>query len=230
MLQLDMNAWSEDPAAQTIYLVTKDTNITLRRSLKDLLNTYLGGDFQEKDLPAGTSDHKSWHLRGFPAVFPFEDPDNFNKRLHSTSDTSAEATNTALSARFAKMVLAFLAHHAGLQSAAADADGKLASWRAATPKDLKLAVEPGQLEGTYAISVAAPTSVASIEVCVIAAAGGTGCTNDVVTAWLARTEGDRNFFSVDADTPLAAGSRLAVFGYDTGEKLVMQRSVRFESK
>lgn len=229
MLQVDMNSWSADPGSQKIHLVDQFTSRSLIRSLKDLLNTYLGGDFAVKSLKGGTSDHKSWHNNGFPAVFPFEDPADYNAALHSTDDTSATINNPALSARFAKMILAFLAHHAGLQQASGFASG-FATFKSAAPKDLWLAVSSGSGEGFYNISVSAPAAVESVEVCFTGAAGSAGCVSEKTYTTRADDLSGRRIFIVDGESAVSEGSRIAVFGYDAADKITALRTARLNKQ
>jgi leucyl aminopeptidase len=229
MMQVDMNSWSRDPAQQTIHLVTNDTHVNLRRSTKDLLNSYLGGDFVEKRLAAGTSDHRSWSDEGYAAVFPFEDPDDYNHALHTANDTSATANNLALTKRFAQLGLAFLAHHAGLVDGSADA--AKTALRAALPSDLKLAVTATEGQaGWYDVSVAVPDAVAAVDFCVIDAAESLGCTKERIGATAGKTEAGRKFFTPKKSLALDAGARLAVFGFDAGDRLVAYRTVRLGAK
>lgn len=229
MMQVDMNSWSRDPAQQTIHLVTDDTHVNLRRSTKDLLNSYLGGDFVEKRLAAGTSDHRSWSDEGYAAVFPFEDPEDYNRALHTARDTSSTANNLALTKRFAQLGLAFLAHHAGLVDGAADA--ARSALRAALPSDLKLAVTASEGKaGWYDVSVAVPDDVAAVDFCVIDAAQSLGCTKERIGATDDKAADGRRFFTPKKNLALEAGARLAVFGFDTADRLVAYRTVRLQAK
>jgi hypothetical protein len=228
MLQVDMNSWSTDPGSQKIHLVDQFTSATLNRSLKDLLNTYLGGDFAVKSLAGGTSDHKSWHLNGYAAVFPFEDPAAYNKALHSTNDTSTTINNIAMSARFAKMIVAFLAHYAGLNQASGP-DG-YASFKSSAVKDLFLAVTPGTGEGFYNIAVSAPAGVESVEVCFTGSAGSAGCIKEKTFTTRSTDLNDRRIFTVDGETAISEDNRIAVFGYDTADKITALRTARLNKQ
>ena len=223
MMQFDMNSYSKDPSSQTIYLVENDTSPTLRRSLKDLLNTYLGGDYVEKKLSGGTSDHRSWTYAGFPAVFPFEDPDGYNKALHSINDTSATLNNSNLSARFASLGLAFLGHHAGLKIAASEYSST--TIQSDNKKDLKLAIINSESAGYYFIGVGAPIDVVEVELCLIDEAGSALCTAERVKASQKETKGERALYLSDEPVALKPSKRIAVFGYNENETLVHQRSV-----
>ena len=231
MFQLDMNSWSQTAGVKTIYLVKNDTSPTLRRSLKDLLNTYLGGDYVEDALGGGTSDHKSWDRAGFPAVFPFENPKGYNEALHSLSDNLTTINNLPLSARFAQLGLAFLAHHAGLNAAAPSYDAARAAMKQATAPDLKLAIQKNPLSDDQIISVAAPAAVKSVEFCVTNAAGSTGCTLERHHVLVdPHKASERAFFISENSLRTADGMRLSVFGYDASDHLVAQRSVKLHKR
>lgn len=231
MLQVDMNSWSADAANQIINLVITDTSATLRRSLKSLLTTYLGGNYAEKILAHGTSDHRSWSNAGFPVVFPFEDPSNYNAALHTPRDTSTTINNLPLTARFVKMALLFLTHHAGLSTAQAAYDQSLAAWRQATPKDLKLAITQGSDSDTYFVTVAGPATLKTVELCRVDTPGTTGCVREVVSPNPASGNNTaRAYFSTSSAIGVAADVHIAIFGYDAADKLVGQRSVHLTKK
>jgi leucyl aminopeptidase len=227
MMQFDMNSYSDDPNSKTIHLVTGDTSRTLRRSLKDLMNTYMGGDFSENSLPAGaTSDHKSWTNAGYPAVFPFEDPQSYNQALHSDQDTSSTINNFALSERFATLGLAFLAHHAGLDSAKTEYES---ATLAPPAKDLPVAIIEGDAEGYFHVGVSAPSTVTGIEICMITEAGSQSCVKERLAAPYDSSIGEREIFLSEA-LALKESNRLAIYGYDVDETLVQQRSIRLDPK
>lgn len=230
MLQLDMDSYSGKEGDSTIYLVENDTSPTLRRSLKDLLNTYLGGQFAELSLAAGTSDHRSWTRNGFSAVFPFEHPQNYNHALHTEKDTSATINNMDLSERFAKLGLAFAAHYAGLESAKTTYTEGFAKLKSELNHDLKVAVVKGSIEGTYTFGVATTSDVKSIEVCTVITAGSMDCNHERLKAPSDSNNGDRYFYNSASALVLAGGEHLALFGYDSDDKLVALRTVKVSPK
>jgi leucyl aminopeptidase len=206
MLQVDMASWATDSGNSTIHVVTSDTTTILRRSLKDLLTTYLGGDFTELPLPgSGTSDHRSWSRAGFPAVFPFENPRAYNPNMHSSNDTVANANATGLAVRIAKLIVAFVSHHAGVNGSEADHAAKLQ----ASPRspDIKFAVlEEDQVQqellpadfqaGGTVVVISAPTEVSAVEICNVQGTATT-CTSDRTVATAIQTgslPAGRNFF------------------------------------
>jgi Zn-dependent M28 family amino/carboxypeptidase len=228
MLQVDMNSWSTDPSSTTIHIVDQFTSSTLNRSLKDLLNSYLDGDFVQKTLKGGTSDHKSWYLSGYPAVFPFEDPASYNHSIHSDKDTSANANNFAMSARFSKLILTFLAHHAGLTQAG-DVSSAKSQFIGNIASDLYLAIGPTSSEGFFTFAVSAPESVETIEICRSNAAGDPGCIEEKEISVRSDDLTGRRIFSVASELSVEDGSRFAVFGYDAEEKIKALRTVRLNN-
>ena len=237
MLQIDMTAFAKNPSDTTIWLVTNDTSATLRRSLKDLLTTYLGGGFQEMGLMGGSSDHRSWTSAGFHAVFPFQHPVDFNKRLHTDGDTFANLNNFPLAERFARMTLAFLAHHAGLVSAE-NSYATLAEGLEGEDTDLALAVVNARdtgvgSDGEVQIAVAANEKVASVEACAIAAADARTCSGERLLLTQASDDGlpaGRKFFVSEVIPAPTDGSLWRLFGYDDKDALESLRTVRLAAK
>ena len=233
MFQIDMNSYSETAGSNTIYLITKDTTYSLIRSLKDLLTNYLGGDFEEMDLEGGTSDHKSWKNNGYPAVFPFENPTSYNKALHSAQDTSTTANNSGLSARFAKLAVAFASHQAGLQSAAA---GYAASLQApALSSDISLAiVNPAdQAESDYfQIGIGAAPEAKTVEYCFIAETTGP-CLGELFVAEPANGgpgSAGRALFLDLTMVKITNKNLIKLSAYDAQNKKIAERSARLIKK
>jgi hypothetical protein len=222
-----MNAYSHNDGDMTVYLVENDTSPTLRRSLKDLLNTYLGGQFLELSLKAGTSDHRSWTRSGYSAVFPFEHPINYNHSLHTENDTSATINNLPLSERFAKLGLAFAAHYAGLNSVKDFYETTYPTHKASLDSDLKLAIVATEVEGLYDLGVGTTTTVEAIELCTITAAGKMACNQERIHATADHEASDRRLFKTSS-IALAADQRLAVFGYDAKDKLASVRTIKLQ--
>lgn len=227
MFQMDMNAFSTTENAGKIFLVTTDTSPVLTRGLKDLLDLYMGGNYAEMSLSAGTSDHKSWMNSGFHAVFPFEHPQNYNKALHSSGDTST-LLDVTLAARFGKLAALWLAHNAGIGSAASEYASGLARINNAA-NDLKIAENPGQETGSR-ISVAAPATATSIISCVVASASAAGCDKDPSAYVLARHSESKNFFSNTTDLTISDGDLHRFIAYDANGVALAQRNIQFKRK
>lgn len=242
MLQVDMASYSSDGSSETIHLFHDDTNAILRRSAKDLLTTYLGGNFSDLGQHVtGTSDHRSWYRVGFPTVFPFENPAAYNTKLHTANDTLANANTPNLAVRVSRLILAFLSHHAGIVGSDSDYATKFAV--ASRDPDLKMAVlaydqipadvRPSGLTETGALAIfSAPQSVTSIETCSVTANAGTACVSDrLIGTEIVRENNPsgRKFFYIPfpADTVSTPGR---AFGYDTSNSPSHGRTVSLIKK
>jgi hypothetical protein len=228
MMQFDMVSYSKDPNDQTIFLVENLTSATLRRSAKDLLNTYLGGGFQEKSLSAGTSDHKSWHLAGYPVVFPFEDTTAFNPAYHSPQDNSDSINNINLAKRFAQLGLAFLGHQAGLIGGEADFEAQSEQLASTYSNDIKLAVLEGDSSRNVALS--SPSTVQRLEFCERPDGASKECKEERTVAIPAKEEGGRRFYLTQEPLVFADPSWFVFYGYDEADVLTAQRFVKLTRK
>lgn len=231
MLQLDMVAWSTDPKDLTIHLLTNDTNANLRRSLKELLKTYLNGGYEEGTLSAGTSDHRSWTNNGFNAVFPFEHPIHHNSYIHSALDTLSTINNIPLATRFAQLVLAFLGHHAGLTAASTQYEDGSKQDQPAQGADIKIAILAGA-NASWDIAAATPSDVAKVETCLVASAAAADCGDTLSVLKLAGTRNQRNFFINDANQSLAIidGGYRRFVAYDAHDRAAYARTVKLTAK
>jgi hypothetical protein len=225
MMQIDMNAYA---SSSKIYVVKDDTSRTIRRSVKSLLNTYLKGDFEEKGLTSGTSDHKSWHVRGFPTVFPFEDPENYNPYIHSEEDIPKHAANLDLANNFVKLGIAFLAHHAGLTTVPSLQKESEQDFLASKSQDLKLALFEGS--GGTQVAVGAGVTVDEVELCLVKDETDLDCYKERAGPPNLGAALERNvFFGQGSPLTLAAGDKLRIMGYQDN-KLVAVRNVELQAK
>jgi len=113
MVQNDMNMYKATPEDQ-IWLITNDSDPQLTLDMEQLLRSYQTVVFNKNKLTAGTSDHRSWNRQGIPVAFPTENPNNFNRKIHTADDVIAQSGAFTQSAEFVKLSLSFLAHFAGL--------------------------------------------------------------------------------------------------------------------
>ena len=114
MVQMDMNLYSgRQNSLDTMWFVSNGTNDSLTENLKEFARSYLGVKTVSARLTAGTSDHQSWAQRGFVAAFPFENPNEYNRKIHTKNDRAAVVGNADFSALYAKLGLAYLGHYAG---------------------------------------------------------------------------------------------------------------------
>ncbi len=230
MLQLDMAAFSPNDGESTIYLVTDDTSTSLRRSLKDLLVTYLDGDYEEGTIGSGgTSDHRSWTAQGYHAVFPFEHPQLYNKAIHTVNDTMATINNLPLATRFTQLVLAFLCHHGGLVSAASEYEEKLAA-AGVLEKDLAVAVVNTTSSGVYHLIIGSDEDTVTVEACEVESAEATGCSGDRLAFSDGGARGTRHFHVGAQELTLADPTLVRLFGYNAAGVLSQLRNVLLEKK
>jgi leucyl aminopeptidase len=112
MLQIDMCLYSV--SGNQIWIVTNDTNSTHNNLLKTLIDQYTEASWNQAVLTAGTSDHRSWTRNGFPAVFPFENPQGYNKSIHTANDTFAKSGHMGLALNIARLGMSYIASIAEL--------------------------------------------------------------------------------------------------------------------
>ncbi len=240
MLQLDMASYAPEAGNDTIHLFHDDTTTGLRRSAKDLLTTYLGGNFTDRAVKvAGTSDHRSWYRAGYPTVFPFEDTLNYNRNMHTSSDTVANANSPALATRMAKLVIAFLSHHAGITGADSEYETKMAS--ALRDPDIKIAVvdadqipesswPSGLATGGTVTVFSGPESLEAIEACDVSDHSLRICTSDrAVGIKIEDAPAGRSFFYVVSSGDFQA-SPARTFGYGPGNLPSHARSISITRK
>jgi len=231
MMQFDMNSWSQDSEDQTIHLVSTNTSVSLTRSLKELLKTYLGGDYIEKTLTAGTSDFKAWHDQGFAASFPFEDPHNYNSSIHTPGDTSAKVNNLSLSVRFAKLGLVYLAHHAGIRSSDTEYQTKLEATTidSAASKVANLAIIDSE-NGTYNLAASTEESVVRVEYCKVASGQAVYCAKERGVLDNLGAKNSRAIFATSTSIDISNQDYIRIYGYNSDDKLIVSRSVRLDEK
>ena len=230
MMQLDMDSWAAKSASQTIYLVENDTSFTLRRYAKALLNNYLGGDYIARALKAGTSDHRAWRNAGYATLFPFEDPTDYNESLHAPQDTSNTINNKALTGRFVQLGLTYLIHEAGMTGLEAAYSANLEALRAISKLDLKLAIVASDTPERFHVSVAAAAAISTVELCLTTNSRDISCSREMVGATYADAAFGRAFFAFDQDMLISAGNHMVVYGYDSADKLVALRTLKFATR
>lgn len=114
MVQHDMTAYKAPGTEDKIWLVRNNTNAGFNEQLARLVPHYAGIAYASANLTSGSSDHASWHRAGFVAAFPFENPGNYNRHIHTASDTLEAATAITQAAGFARLGIGFVAHFGGL--------------------------------------------------------------------------------------------------------------------
>jgi leucyl aminopeptidase len=233
MLQLDMTAFASDKTNK-IYLVTNDSSPTLRRGAGDLLHTYQEGDFDEGTLSGGTSDHESWHNKGFAVVFPFENPLSYNTAIHTRNDTLSKINNLDLAVRMSKLTLSFLGHYAGLESVADQYAESMNELKESLSQDLKIAVTGSDNEKI--VAVAADEAIKEIDACIVAALDDDFCVSAKHRFDAVGTAGKRAYYAYGTlsgattveGLSLSEGSFLRIFGYDSQKMQVAERVVKLK--
>ncbi len=231
MLQMDMNSYSQDPNNFKIFLVTNDTSPNLRHSLKNYIVNYDIGSVEEKNLPKGSSDHKSWTLQSYHAVFPFEDPTAYNSNLHTENDDVAHLNNTELSEQFAKLGLTFLAHYAGLEEIKSNYDEKDFPIATNIDDDFKIALVKSTFNSAkYDFIVANKNNaVAQINICEVASPAANFCHGTLINLTKQVKESSLSFFLNESDSPstiLNSSPYFRLFGYDSTGKEIALRNIQ----
>ncbi|TWW08125.1 hypothetical protein E3A20_27480, partial [Planctomyces bekefii] len=114
MVQHDMTLWKAAGAADKIWFVTSNTEPGFNDQLIQLAASYTGLPTEKAALLGGSSDHASWKRAGFAAAFPFENPSSYNRHIHTSNDTLANANALGQAAGFAKLGLAYVMHFGGI--------------------------------------------------------------------------------------------------------------------
>lgn len=226
-MQWDMVGYGTD---DTITLITSNTSATLNRYVKDLAYQYVNGNAQnvvEAPIPgSASSDHASWTQQGFPAVFPFEKMP-INGNIHSTRDTLDQTTNTALASRMIKLGVAYLSHMAGLVDPSLPSGGGPPT---AGSNDLKVAITPATISGTYHVAIAGAGLFQSVELCKVPA-GSLYCSTDIRILPYIGAKGGRYFYMQSDDTiTMAAGESWRAHAYDASNQLVARRDFTITAK
>jgi len=81
----------------------------------DLAKTHLEDvDIKEGNLKFASSDHASWFNAGYPAVFPSENPRDYNPNIHTRKDTvNTKGISWTQAHRFAELGLLYILKFAG---------------------------------------------------------------------------------------------------------------------
>ncbi len=223
MLQLDMIGYSSILNDETIHIITTDTSPVLVRHLKDLISIYLGGTWKSGALSPGTSDHKSWTNQGYHAAFAFENPNDYNRALHTIEDLVGRL-NFTLAARFTKLALAFLSHEAGYTAAVSDSATEWAAQQA-TSGDIRLAALTGSNGGDRLVASVSETA-ASVEFCKIVSGTEMGCQSMMTDTALATQKSGRAFFVSAEDVAIAENDIWRVSAYAADGKMIAMRRMR----
>lgn len=110
-LNADMNGYRASGDTRDLDFVMNDSTPSLVSYLTQLSLTYVPSlPVVTGSLGGGTSDHRSFFQRGFPAVFYFEDTGQYSPHIHSGNDTLGLSVNDLqLSTLITQSMLAGLA-------------------------------------------------------------------------------------------------------------------------
>ncbi|MCC6138650.1 MAG: M20/M25/M40 family metallo-hydrolase [Bdellovibrionaceae bacterium] len=110
MMALDMSGYSE--AGDTdIYLVSNKTTPELNTEVSKYVDFYLSRKWQKKSLLFGSSDHASWYSKGYPTVFPTENPNDYNPNIHSDMDLLVNLNDPDRIRTYGQLGFAYLLHY-----------------------------------------------------------------------------------------------------------------------
>ncbi|WP_372364708.1 M28 family peptidase [Candidatus Uabimicrobium sp. HlEnr_7] len=107
MVQIDMCLYSSASKPE-IWLITNDTNAQHVNLAARLIEQYTTATWKKGPIKGGTSDHRSWHRKGYPAIFPFENPNSYNRHIHTANDTIAKSGNFPFAHNMAKLGMAYI--------------------------------------------------------------------------------------------------------------------------
>lgn len=102
--QLDMTM-APGPGRE-LSLIQDHVNLPLTELTGRLIGEYLKMPWKFLSCGYGCSDHASWNRQGYPVAYPFESPEDLNRRIHTERDT-LETLDTVFGSHFAKLALAF---------------------------------------------------------------------------------------------------------------------------
>lgn len=108
VLQFDMVLYDDSDFA--ISLIDDFTDPDLTAFLGELIDAYLGVPWTMTSCGYACSDHAAWTERGYPAAYPFESANGFNRTIHTPGDR-LDVANTSIdhAAHFARLGAAFVA-------------------------------------------------------------------------------------------------------------------------
>lgn len=107
MVQIDMCLFSEASKPE-IWLISNNTDPQHVEYAKKLIETYTEAVWKTAPLFGGSSDHASWTKKGYPAIFPFENPRSYNKHIHTANDLIGKSGNFPFAESMAKLGMAYI--------------------------------------------------------------------------------------------------------------------------
>lgn len=221
MLQMDMMTYLASTDSLTIHLITTDTNPTLTAAQGDLINLYQEISWRPSPLTAGTSDHKSWHNRGYPVTFAFQNPKAFNPYIHTPNDKADKLNSFSLATAIVKSNLAMIAHYGGLSDAESGGDPVLEG----TAKEKGALAIWQDAEGEWRFSLARDDASPRVQICQLNASFDE-CTGE---RWPMAYQGDlggRKVYTSEAVSAPKTGDAFQLMLYDENYELKSYRRVQ----
>lgn len=226
MLQFDMAYYSQGSDAGKIFFLENFTSLDLTRNAIHWMKRYIGNDYTRGFLPFGSSsDHRSWWEQGYPTLFPFENPDDHNRHIHTAEDEMDKFDDGVRMKRLVQLGLLFLAYQAGLKdldSEAAAANEKIRTTMVA--KDVYLNISGSN--GSYAFAASGAATAAYLEFCRIESAADFRCHGNRRRLAIASDVGDRQTFTGEAN--FAKGEMHRIEVYNSTDELLARRHIVFE--
>ncbi len=219
LLQIDMAGYSDE---DTLFLVTNNTSKAKTRALVHTAKKYLDQEIVVTNLKAGgTSDHKSWHIKGYPTVFPFENPNSYNPHMHKASDTLENLNNLNLLHNIAKLAFIHLAYEAGIE--AESNSNELLNLSSTT----KIALE--KRPGGYRVYFASPKESFKVELCPVSSIDTTDCEGLLRDSYDYTQLREKNVFHIDFKDKEELKKSWRYIAYDKNLKAIDLRNIRIAS-
>lgn len=222
MMQLDMTGYSVNKSTKQIVLISNQTHSNLTAEVKNLSSLYLSTPAVLGRMTSGSSDHESWTRAGFPAVFPFEDPQKSNPYIHTTNDIAAHL-DPEFSAEFGKLALAFVFHKAILSN---DSGG-------VNPNNNAIYIQiSGNSPDSASLNFASTTRYHRYELCIGERAQCEGSNSQKLAdvQWLRHIDGISFYGSGQFDPRKHEKKKLTFLGYDTNNRVMGSRTFELISR
>ncbi len=223
MMQMDMNAWTANSDAP-LYFVSDDTSNAITRFSIDLINAYGIGTYKEDSLPPGaTSDHRSFYSQGFPTVFPFENPQDYNSKIHTAGDTPDNLNNLEFLGKFIKLGTVFLVHMGGSSSL----NNEYEESRKGFSSDIKIWLSTKEIDA-YDLYLSTPDSISKAYYCYISTKNSGSCQSEIIYADSSQRNEGRMIHIFSDGIVLKSPTRIRLVGLDKNDKQSYLRDIIVE--
>jgi leucyl aminopeptidase len=229
MLQFDMAYYSLPAKRGVIHFLEDYTSRDLRRQAVEWVQRYLGPVYERGRLPSGSaSDHKAWWEQGYPALFPFQDPEAYNPFIHTPLDTRAQFDDGLLMERMTKLGLLFVSYQAGAENLRDSYQAQSANLLPEDqPRDLHLATSQAA-DGKIYLALSTPAATSFLEFCQVTRESDAVCATERETLDRAEVFGDRKVYYSTSSLNLEAGQKWRIMAYDASDQLIAWRQIQFE--